>query len=761
VEEMSEDDFEDFLAKVESITSQLEDIKNGNSPTKEKSGEKQEEELKKNFEETRQEALRKLEEKKRLHASKKKQEEIDQWWEHARLVHDGADDSKVSSLEEKKRLQAAERWRRSHDANDYSRWDTYLQDLDDPIAREQKAILKKQKEDTEMDEFEKRNKEWCDRMREDMAGRKEKNESKKKRCERFRKEGNTFYKRKKYERAKLLYHEGLKLCPFDVKVLTNLSQCHWKQKQYEDTIEFASRAIFLNKTCVKALSRRAAAYRMIGHLNDAANDLNVALSIEKHCDSLSLQRATVLYELRRKKEDSIISSSSSSSDCDNYWKSWVNDKKRSYHVAREKLQQKREEAIRCRVAGGLNLIAHKLMEEEEETPSKKILVNLLINLTSQNEINRTELRLKNKSFVKYVLKTSICLPLMIEMIERDEMWRELASNSVSFLKILLTHVLSTFSVQGANVFRLLSLNLKKNHDDVIIFFETLSLCLEKSRHRPKKKKEMTIFRQHITKAIFHLTCGSHVRGHLRRRDDDKNNDNNISLGMKRTIKELVFCFQRKDEVQDTKNNASAALSNALLCDRTIVKHIESDTSRLLEICLSEKSPPSHLDVLLTRCASLSEVSARQVSSKLEDLVNFFLQVSKNRQLRLVSLLAHAVRVSTNVTSSSLLFSAQFVKSLVDLVRVENNAVICGNTIQILIYCVNNNTYHDGYNTQLKGLVHHLVDILKSSKHVSARKNAAVLLAKLARSHVLMKEIRKVRGMEILLSLGRDGELNLS
>jgi len=53
VEEMSEDDFEDFLAKVESITSQLEDIKNGNSPTKEKSGEKQEEELRKNFEETR------------------------------------------------------------------------------------------------------------------------------------------------------------------------------------------------------------------------------------------------------------------------------------------------------------------------------------------------------------------------------------------------------------------------------------------------------------------------------------------------------------------------------------------------------------------------------------------------------------------------------------------------------------------------------------------------------------------------------------
>ena len=40
------------------------------------------------------------------------------------------------------RIQAAKKWRHSHDANDYSRWDGWLQDLDDPIAREQKRKKK-------------------------------------------------------------------------------------------------------------------------------------------------------------------------------------------------------------------------------------------------------------------------------------------------------------------------------------------------------------------------------------------------------------------------------------------------------------------------------------------------------------------------------------------------------------------------------------------------------------------------------------------
>ena len=59
--------------------------------------------------------------------------------------------------------------------------------------------------------------------------------------------------------------------------------------------------------------------------------------------------------------------------------------------------------------------------------------------------------------------------------------------------------------------------------------------------------------------------------------------------------------------------------------------------------------------------------------------------------------------------------------------------------------------------QDKNMIPRLVDVLKSSKHHrSTRKNAAVLLAKLARSPSLMKKIREVRGMEIIKTLSRDG-----
>ena len=142
-------DFEEFLEKVDDITSKLQNLKNDNDivPSSSSSSPSS---TTKTFQEKRREALRKLEERKRATAMKQKQAEIREWWEHARLVHEPCDDDSKNSNEEddkeKRRLESAEKWRRSHDANDYSRWDEYLKDLDDPIAREQKAFLEEQKE---------------------------------------------------------------------------------------------------------------------------------------------------------------------------------------------------------------------------------------------------------------------------------------------------------------------------------------------------------------------------------------------------------------------------------------------------------------------------------------------------------------------------------------------------------------------------------------------------------------------------------------
>ena len=84
---------------------------------------------------------------------------------------------------------------------------------------------------------------------------------------------------------------------------------------------------------------------------------------------------------------------------------------------------------------------------------------------------------------------------------------------------------------------------------------------------------------------------------------------------------------------------------------------------------------------------------------------------------------------------------------------------CGNAIQILIHYVTHQQKGFGLldSQEIDNFIPRLVNVLKSSSHHrSTRKNAAVLLAKLARSPSLMKRIRKVRGMEIIMSLSRDG-----
>merc|ERR1712196_200309 len=111
-------------------------------------------------------------------------------------------------------------------------------------------------------------------------------------------------------------------------------------------------------------------------------------------------------------------------DVSSYWTSWVKDEKRSYHLARVSLQREGKKAtVQCRLAGGLDLIVRELMSSSS---NNKILVNLVLDLTSQNDVNRTELRLR-KDFVRYALNTQDCIPLMLGWIEKDNEWRNLAS----------------------------------------------------------------------------------------------------------------------------------------------------------------------------------------------------------------------------------------------------------------------------------------------------------------------------------------------
>ena len=156
------------------------------------------------------------------------------------------------------------------------------------------------------------------------------------------------------------------------------------------------RAIFLDKTCVKALSRRAAAYREIGKLKEAMDDLNNAVSVDNECNSLCRQLVRVSHELEKQKQEKDL-------DVSSYWTSWIGDEKRSYHLARHTIQRDGVRAtVQCRMAGGLDFIVRELMmissSSSSSSSKSKILVNLLLDLTLQNNVNRTELRLK-KDFI--------------------------------------------------------------------------------------------------------------------------------------------------------------------------------------------------------------------------------------------------------------------------------------------------------------------------------------------------------------------------
>ena len=81
--------------------------------------------------------------------------------------------------------------------------------------------------------------------------------------------------------------------------------------------------------------------------------------------------------------------------------------------------------------------------------------------------------------------------------------------------------------------------------------------------------------------------------------------------------------------------------------------------------------------------------------------------------------------------------------------------VLGNGFKILIACVN-----DAANplaVRLAGphkLVATTIEAIRTTTDKSARKNAAIVLARLARHPPTMQAIRDLRGMEILMSLGK-------
>lgn len=115
-------------------------------------------------------------------------------------------------------------------------------------------------------------------------------------------QGNQCYKRRQYDRAVKLYKEALEKTPFNVAVLTNISQCYLRQNALEDSIEFSTRALYVEPTHVKALSRRAAAYHQQQNLEKAAADMKQALAADPENMDVIEQHSIIVGEY----EDSLV-----------------------------------------------------------------------------------------------------------------------------------------------------------------------------------------------------------------------------------------------------------------------------------------------------------------------------------------------------------------------------------------------------------------------------------------------------------------------
>lgn len=129
-------------------------------------------------------------------------------------------------------------------------------------------------------------------------------------------QGNQCYKRRQYDRAVKLYKEALDKMPFNVAVLTNISQCYLRQNAVEDSIEFSTRALYVEPTHVKALSRRAAAYHQQQNLEKAAADMKQALASDPENMDVIEQHSIIVGEfedsLAQRELETALSSSSSS-----------------------------------------------------------------------------------------------------------------------------------------------------------------------------------------------------------------------------------------------------------------------------------------------------------------------------------------------------------------------------------------------------------------------------------------------------------------
>ncbi|KAE8886502.1 hypothetical protein PF005_g9880 [Phytophthora fragariae] len=146
-------------------------------------------------------------------------------------------------------------------------------------------------------------------------------------CDEFRVLGNLFFKHGQYQRAAFHYHKALVYFEYvftdteeeeaqadalKLKLLLNFAACRLKTLHLDDAVHHANQALEIDADNVKALYRRAQAYRLKDEFDLAQQDITRAIELSKAAgdsqstDAMLVQEKTLLqakmlaYKLRTK-----------------------------------------------------------------------------------------------------------------------------------------------------------------------------------------------------------------------------------------------------------------------------------------------------------------------------------------------------------------------------------------------------------------------------------------------------------------------------